>query len=80
VTVQQRDEAWLLTATAEQVHNAHQAGELNQLMGKPLSLDDAPAAAGEAPVQRDQGWIDQASPRQLAAAYDRGELRGYIAG
>ena len=80
MTVQQRDEAWLLTATAEQVHVAHQAGELNQVMGMPLPLDDAPAAAGQEPVQRDQAWIDKATPQQLAAAYDRGELTKYISG
>ncbi len=80
MTAVQRDEVWLLTATPEQVHAAHHAGELNQILGKPVPVDDDLAAAGEAPKQRDQAWVDQATPQQLAAAYDRGELHDYISG
>lgn len=80
MTAVQRDEAWLLSASPEEIHHAHLAGELDTILTGKAPLDTTPAAPGEQPVQRDAAWIDAATPQQLAAAYDRGELRDYMAG
>lgn len=64
--VPQRDQAWLTTATPEQVAHAHHAGELAQLLGQPIPRQVAPGA------QLTAEQLAQLSPDEVAAAYQAG--------
>lgn len=64
--VRQRDEAWLRTATPDQVTQARDAGELNELLGRrvPVVPDG----------QADDEQLSQMTPEEIARAYDSGQL------
>lgn len=72
----QRDEAWLASATPEQIAAADDAGELDALQGRAVRTD--PAIGTIPGIQRDQGWVDQATPEHIASALDAGELEAYL--
>lgn len=72
----QRDEAWLATATAEEIAAAYDAGELDAIQGRMvLSGPDIGSVPG---LQRDQAWVDTATPERIAAAMAVGELDAYL--
>lgn len=72
----QRDEAWLKTATPEQIAAAEEAGELDALQGRVVRT--FPEVGSIPGLQREREWIDAATPDRLAAAYEAGELDAYL--
>lgn len=62
----QRDHAWLTSATPQQITAAFDAGELNELLGRPV-----PAAVdGQATEEQ----LAAMTPEQKAAALQAGQL------
>jgi hypothetical protein len=66
VSVQQRDETWVKAATPEQIVAAQNAGELNDLLGRPRPLP----TAGQLTAEDIQGRTAE----EIEAARVRGQL------
>jgi len=68
VSVVQRDQAWVNTATADQIVTAQTAGELDQFLGI--------QTLGEPPAGREElkEWLAAASPEQVTTAYANHQL------
>ena len=61
---EQRDRAWVSTASDAEIVAAYNDGALQTFTGR----------AADAPVQRTERWLTAATPEQIAAAHEAGEL------
>jgi hypothetical protein len=76
----QHDEAWLATATPEQIDQAYRAGELAQLLTGPPAAPAADPARAAAAYQAGQlATVAGMLPEQIDQAYREGKL-AYLLG
>jgi hypothetical protein len=79
---EQRTQAWIDSATPEQITAAHKAGELaNVLAGVPDDPADVAREARErAALQKSEAWVKTATPEQIYAAKEAGHLTRVLSG